>query len=39
MPSVAARVRYAWTEASRANLVAQAPLPVGTCEVPGSGMQ
>jgi hypothetical protein len=30
MPSVAARVRYAWTEAS---------LPLRTFEVPGSGMQ
>jgi hypothetical protein len=39
MPSVAARVRYAWTKASGANLVAEAPPPVGTFQVPGSGMQ
>ena len=33
------RVRYAWTEAPVTNLVDEAPLPVGTFEVPVSGGQ
>jgi sialate O-acetylesterase len=35
----ATRVRYAWTEAPVTNLVDEAPLPVGTFEVPVSSAQ